>query len=145
MYRLIYKSQGINPISWTTVETIMHSSEAYNSKNKISGALLATETHFLQVVEGRFEDVNDVFRRIYDDKRHGIIELIAFHPVEARLFDGWSMKGIGVFDLNKSIEKQLIEKYGSEDNSVRFPLEEWQVLGMVQDISIYLKIPEWKK
>jgi hypothetical protein len=145
MYRLIYKSEGIGPIDWSVVEGIMHSSEANNRKNDIRGALLATEAHFLQVIEGKFEDVNNLFRYIYHDKRHINIQLIAFHPIDARLFDGWSMKGIGVFDFNKDIELKLVEKYGLESSGVRFPLEEWQVLAMVQDISIYLKVPEWKR
>ncbi|ARN74818.1 BLUF domain-containing protein [Oceanicoccus sagamiensis] len=145
MYRLVYKSRSAGVIDWDTVEAIMHSSEANNDHNEISGTLLASRTHFLQIIEGKYEDVNDTFMRICHDKRHTRIQLIAFHPVDARLFDGWNMKGIGVFDFNQDIEQTMIEKYGTEEQGVKFPLEEWMVLAMVQDISLYLNIPEWKQ
>jgi hypothetical protein len=145
MYRLIYKSKGTKPINWGAVEEIMYSSEANNEANEISGVLLATNSHFLQVIEGKYNDVNNTFMRICHDKKHTQIQLISFHPIDAILCDGWNMKGIGVFDFNKDAEQQLMQKYGSEQNSVKFPLEEWQALAMVQDIKLHLNVPEWKK
>ena len=145
MYRLIYKSTGVNPINWDTVESIMHASEANNQRANITGALLASNCHFLQIIEGRYEDVNDLFMRIVKDQRHCNLKLIAFHPIDARLFDSWNMKGIGVFDFNKELEQELIKKYGQQSDEVRFPLEEWQVLAMIQDISLALDIPDWKQ
>jgi len=145
MYRLIYKSRSTVELDWDVIKDILHKSETNNEKNNITGTLLATDTCFLQVFEGRFEDVNSTFMRIVRDPRHEDIKLIGFSVVDARLFSGWGMRGIGVFDFNKDIERQLIAKYGEEDGGIRFPLEEWMALAMVHDINMMGDLPEWKK
>ncbi len=35
-----------------------------------------------------------------------------------RLFGGWGMRGIGAFDFNVLIEKQLKDKYGEEEEGI---------------------------
>lgn len=37
-----------------------------------------------------------------------------------------------------------MDKYGEEEESVRFPLETWRVLSMVDDIHMVQKLPSWK-
>jgi hypothetical protein len=145
MYRLIYRSRSTKEIDWPTVQAILHSSENQNREHDINGVLLATDTHFLQVLEGRFEDVNDTFMRIVQDSRHTDLRLISYGVIDALLFAGWGMRGIGVFDLNKDLEAKLMEKYGEEDGSVKFPLEEWMVLALIQDINMVHNLPSWKE
>ncbi len=144
MYRLIYRSRCALPMNWDLVMDISHSSEANNAQCDVSGILLASQTHFLQVIEGRFEDVNTVFRRICRDDRHDDLNLVDFSPVDSRLFDGWGMKGIGVFDMNADLEKQLVRKYGAENGVLLFPLEAWTALALIQDIRLLRELPEWK-
>ena len=107
--------------------------------------LLASRTHFLQVLEGNFEDVNTVFRRIVRDDRHAELSIVAFSIVDARLFDGWGMRGIGAFDFNVDIENELKVKYGEEDGGIYLPLDEWQALAMINDIKMMRDLPQWKK
>ena len=54
------------------------------------------------------------------------------------------MKGIGVFDINRDIETELIRKYGEEDGGLRFPLEEWMALALIQDVQLIGGLPTWK-
>jgi hypothetical protein len=145
MYRLIYKSRSVEQITWDDVTDILHASEKYNVAHDINGVLLATETHFLQVIEGRFEDVNEAFMRIARDSRHEDIRLISYSVIDARLFSGWGMRGIGMFGFNDDLEQKLKKKYGEEDGCVKFPLEEWMVLAMVWDIKMVQDLPSWKK
>ena len=126
------------------VRGILKVSEKRNAEQEITGALLATHTHFLQVIEGTFEAINKTFMRIARDSRHQDLVLVSYSLIDVRLFDGWSMRGVGVFDFNKEIEAELSDKYGSEDGSVRFPLEEWQVLAMINDIRMMDSPPTWK-
>ena len=144
MYRLIYKSRSIKPIEWETIESILHSSEKDNTEHEISGLLLSTNTHFLQILEGRYEDINETFMKIVKDERHTDVKLISFEVIDARLFQGWGMRGIGVFNFNTDIEKMLMDKYGMEDGSVKFPLEQWRVLAMINDINMVHNLPSWK-
>jgi len=144
MYRLIYKSRSVGEVDWDVVKDILHNCEENNNRREITGILLATGSHYLQVLEGRYEDVNRTFMKIVHDDRHGDIQLIAFSIIEARLFSNWGMKGIGIFDLNREEEARLMEKYGQEDGGIRFPLEEWRVLAMVNDLHMVHSIPRWK-
>ena len=145
MYRLIYKSRSVEPLNWDIVRAITSVSEANNEKQDVTGVLLASRTHFLQAIEGRFEDVNAVFRRIVRDPRHDELSIVAFSLMDARLFGGWGMRGIGAFDFNRKLEAELIRKYGEEEGGVHFPLEEWQALALINDIKMTSELPEWKR
>ena len=136
MYRLIYKSRSDRAIDWNLVNKIISSSEEHNAKEGITGILLATRSHFLQVIEGDFVEINKVFLRIARDPRHEDVQLIGFDCVESRLFGGWAMHGVGLFDFNQDLTEQLIEQYGEEDGSVRFPVEDWKVLGLISDLRV---------
>jgi hypothetical protein len=114
-------------------------------QSRITGFLLASRTHFLQVIEGTFEDINATYLRIARDKRHEQIQLLSYEVIDARLFEAWAMKGIGVFDNNSAMARQLIEKYGEQDGGVRFPLESWLALSMIYDIRAIQELPEWKR
>lgn len=136
MYRLIYKSRSIVKLDQETVKDILHRSQDMNEKHQVSGALIATKTHFLQALEGSYDDVNKTFFRIVHDPRHEEIELVSFVPVSRRLFDGWTMKGFGIFDLNLELEDRLKKKYGDEEGGVKLPCEEWSALSLMHDIRI---------
>jgi hypothetical protein len=145
MYRLIYKSRVTRELDWPVIEDILHHSAANNSLAEVTGFLLATRNHFLQVLEGRFEDVNETFFRIARDPRHARIQLLSFEVVDARLFESWAMKGIGILDANTDLARQLIAKYGEQDGDVRFPLESWLALSLIYDIRAIQELPEWKR
>lgn len=136
MFRLIYKSRSVVEIDQETVKDILEHSAEMNEKCGITGALLATRTHFLQVLEGEYKDVNNRFFNIVSDPRHENIELVHFGAIEKRLFEGWVMKGFGIFDLNTELEKHLKIKYGEEDGGVMFPTEEWAALSLMHDIRV---------
>jgi hypothetical protein len=145
MYRLIYKSRSVNPLNWDIVRDITSKSENNNESCGVSGVLLAGRTHFLQVLEGPFDGVNSVFRRIARDDRHSELSIISFSVVDARLFGSWVMRGIGAFDFNKDLEDALKAKYGEEEGGILFPLEEWQALAMIHDIKMIGNLPSRKQ
>jgi hypothetical protein len=145
MYRIIYKSRSVQPLDWDIVRDITKKSESNNESCGVTGVLLASRSHFLQALEGNFESVNSVFRRIVRDERHCDLSIIGFSVVDARLFGSWGMRGIGVFDFNRKIEDDLKEKYGEEEQGIRFPLEEWLALAMINDIKMMGELPSWKK
>ena len=136
MYRLIYKSRSRQQIDWDLVRELIKKSEENNQDAGITGVLLATATHFLQVLEGGFEEVNDLFMHIVRDPRHDQVQLIAFDCVESRLYGGWAMHGVGVFDFNQELVDDLISQYGEEEGGVRFPVEDWKVLALISDLRV---------
>lgn len=134
MYRLIYKSRANQRIDWTMVTELVNKSEEKNQDAGITGVLLATDTHFLQVLEGGFDEVNELFMHIVRDTRHDHVQLIAFDCVESRLFGGWAMHAVGVFDFNQELIDDLTGQYGEEEGGVRLPVEDWKVLAMISDL-----------
>jgi hypothetical protein len=50
---------------------------------------------FAQVLEGPSANVEAVFERIQQDKRHGDVTLLAFETIKARSFGNWSMGFVG--------------------------------------------------
>lgn len=136
MRRLIYKSRCTENITWETMREILNTSEKNNENSEITGALLASKTHFLQVLEGDFEAVNKTFFAIARDNRHTDIELISFDAIDCRLFSHWGMKGIGAFDFNTELSEKLKQKYGEEEGGIRFPVTEWKALALLFDIEM---------
>ena len=142
VYRLIYKSRSTKRITMSMVRDILRSSAERNREEQITGVLLATATHFLQVIEGGFEEVNRTFMRIVDDPRHDEIRLIYFGPGEDWLFEGWVMRGFGVFGENAELEERLKKTYGEEQGGVRFPERAWRALALVHDIRMVDNVPD---
>ncbi|EAR62450.1 BLUF domain-containing protein [Neptuniibacter caesariensis] len=145
MYRLIYKSRPNGTMDWEQVRTILHQSEQNNEQHGITGLLLATPNHFLQVIEGKYEEVNKLFMKIAHDPRHGQIQLISFDLIDSRLFAGWGMKGLGLFDFNNEQAKLLKTKYGESNGDIQFPLDSWQALALINDLQMLQAPPEWKQ
>lgn len=145
MNRLIYKSRSAAPITWESIEAISSVSQVNNDLTGVTGVLLASRSHFLQVLEGRFEDVNAAFRRIAKDDRHTALSIISFVTIDARLFANWGMRGLGTFDLNIKLESELKRIYGEEEGGIHFPLEEWKALSLIHSIKMTQELPEWKR
>lgn len=134
MYRLIYKSRAKQQINWELVNELIGKSEENNQDAGITGVLLATKTHFLQVLEGGFDEINKLFMQIVRDPRHDQVQLLAFGCVESRLYGGWAMHAVGIFDFNQELIDDLIDQYGEEEDGVRFPTEDWKVLALISDL-----------
>ena len=103
------------------VNSILASSTENNAKNEVTGILIATKTHFLQVLEGEFEALNKTFERISRDDRHKDVQIISFAEIKERRFSEWAMHGVGLFDLNHELAVRLCEKFGEENGNVRIP------------------------
>jgi len=54
MYRIIYKSRSVEALNWDIVRSITNASEINNEACGLTGVLLASRSHFLQTIEGRF-------------------------------------------------------------------------------------------
>lgn len=128
---LIYKSRCKGLANWDLVESILASSARNNPENGITGVLVVTETHFLQVLEGPFESLNATFERIARDMRHEGTQLISFTEIEERRFADWAMHGIGLFDLNLELKSRLCLKFGEDNGNVRLPSTAHEVMDLL--------------
>ena len=131
---LIYKSRCKGKADWDLVESILDSSTRNNPANEITGVLVVTETHFLQVLEGPFEPLNETFERIARDTRHEGTQLISFTAIRERRFADWAMHGIGLFDLNQELKSSLCSQFGEDNGSIRLPSTADEVMDLLDII-----------
>lgn len=143
MYRLVYKSEAVARMSWKSVGPILAASTRNNDRNGLTGVLLVGKKHFLQVLEGDFETVNETFQRIARDPRHRRVQLVEFGVADERLFEEWKMRGVGLFEFDPPLSEPLMRKYGSDGGEIRFPDTGWKALALVQDILQLENLPLW--
>lgn len=118
---MIYKSRSKGMIDSDLVESILVNSTRNNPEQGITGVLMATETHFLQILEGEFDNLNSTFERIARDPRHEKIQIINFTELDKRKFNDWAMHGIGLFDLNQELALKLRRRFGEDNGIIRLP------------------------
>ncbi|WP_460549947.1 BLUF domain-containing protein [Hymenobacter daeguensis] len=92
-YQLIYQSQSMVPFETPELLTMLRKARAYNARLGITGLLLLTpDGRFLQVLEGRRDDVRALYyQRIAADPRHYNCRVYDEGPCWERAFPQWRM------------------------------------------------------
>ncbi|MEN9848586.1 MAG: hypothetical protein RL368_1326 [Pseudomonadota bacterium] len=97
MKRLIYISHATQNFTVQEIEAIGEVSAKNNQQNEITGVLLFIQGIFFQILEGRVQDINQVYSKILQDPRHNqILCLKAEERVNTRMFPEWSMQVINL-------------------------------------------------
>lgn len=91
MKRLIYVSSAIADLGAAELTGILESARAQNRANGVTGVLLYHDGTFIQVLEGRAQDVDATFARILRAGQHDGVLVLSQSEVPDRLFDGWHM------------------------------------------------------
>lgn len=124
LVRLIYSSRATGPSCLDTVLEITGISTRNNSPLGITGLLLLTGGHYLQVLEGEGGAISDRFLCIAKDPRHSEIVLRLCVPTTTRLFSDWAMHGAWLSDCGKEgalAPGRLAEVYGREGDGLAIP------------------------
>ncbi|MFZ6799271.1 BLUF domain-containing protein [Undibacterium sp. Di24W] len=90
LLQLIYASD-LSGSNESELSTILSASVRNNEKNGITGMLVYKNGRFLQVLEGKKENVLETYGRIGKDPRHQSIVLLLKDAIESRDFKDWSM------------------------------------------------------
>lgn len=95
LLRIVYASRAHEASDAATraadVRAILGTARAYNAAHGITGLLIVANGHFLQVLEGRFDAVEALYRKIDADARHREVSLLSRVETRARSFGAWSM------------------------------------------------------
>lgn len=105
IYKLVYVSTAAYLINEEELLGILKLARQNNKSNNLTGLLLYHDGSFIQLLEGRKQDVETLYNKIALDPRHfGMIRLLEDYS-EKRDFPDWSM-GFQRIDasLNKEIE-----------------------------------------
>jgi hypothetical protein len=93
------------------LEDIHRSAREHNALDGITGLLVFNGTHFLQIIEGAEDAIEDLIARLRLDPRHTGFEIRDQRRVETRSFPGWSMELVrvkaGYFEARESIADRL--------------------------------------
>lgn len=87
----LYTSESEAQLSETDVQVILGESQVRNRRADITGMLVRTGSHFLQILEGRAEPVAALLSKIEKDARHRDVRVLARLAIERRAFSQWSM------------------------------------------------------
>lgn len=95
--KLVYVSRSKLAVDGdaSEVDGIVDLAVARNSDLRVTGALLYTQLHFAQVLEGPRQAVTELFARIAKDPRHCDVTIVAEEKISGRLFPYWSMAYAG--------------------------------------------------
>ena len=128
---LTYTSRASLDLEVGDLEEIHRTAREVNALEGITGLLIFNGTHFLQIVEGAPEAIDDLVQRLRRDPRHLGVEIRDERAVEQRSFPSWSMELVRVsasyFEARETVSDHLPETVGPEIRN--------RVIGMTEAIS----------
>ena len=93
---LTYTSLARLDLDASDIEAIHRVARQFNALDGITGVLIFNGTHFLQVIEGDEQAIDDLVERLRRDTRHSGFEIRDERMVEQSSFPEWSMELVRV-------------------------------------------------
>jgi hypothetical protein len=90
--RLIYTSRVARHVRYSDAEQIALAATERNASLGITGLLLYTPSHFIQVLEGVDQVLTATLSRIDRDARHSNLRILDDREVTDREFGAWAMR-----------------------------------------------------
>lgn len=97
--RMLYISTAAGPITTAVTGTILRSAQRHNPSNGITGVLCQGQGVYLQVLEGERSQVEALYARIAQDKRHQNMVLRQQEDIRSRRYGKWTMAHIDLAHL----------------------------------------------
>lgn len=108
---LTYTSLARLDLEASDIEAIHHTALELNALDGITGLLIFNGTHFLQIIEGAPNAIDDLVERLRRDPRHSGLEIRDVRPVGDRSFPDWTMELVKVsgsyFEAKDSVSDRL--------------------------------------
>ena len=103
LVRLIYVSEISEYFTPDDIESILTTARKCNTAKDVTGLLCFNRKYFLQCLEGSRTNVNQIYHKILNDKRHQRIIMLDYKEINAREFDKWSMGYMPESSLTKGL------------------------------------------
>lgn len=120
MKYIVYVSQAKKAFTTAELAALLEKSRKNNTRDGVTGLLIYRYNddykrgNFLQVLEGESAQLDAVWARISDDKRHHTIIVLNEGDIEKRMFAGWSM-GFRNVDASDMINHPGFSELGSDE------------------------------
>src|SRR5215213_3662487 len=125
---LTYTSLARLDLQASDLEDIHRAARELNALDGITGLLVFNGTHFLQIVEGARQAIEDLLERLRRDPRHTGLEVRDQHRVAQRSFPDWSMELVrvkaGYFEARETIADRLPDMVPEEIKARLFRMTE---------------------
>jgi Sensors of blue-light using FAD len=89
--QLCYVSTAVVPFEAPMLHALLEQARAHNHAHGLTGILLYSRGHFMQMLEGEPGAVSALFHKIELDPRHHRVMTLFRQPIVARDFADWSM------------------------------------------------------
>ena len=100
LVQLVYVSTATTPMSGQDLKELLEQSRERNTRHAVTGMLLYKNRRFIQLLEGREDDVQAVFESIKRDERHEDIQLLWYLYSQFRDFPDWTMGFRNIEDVD---------------------------------------------
>ena len=108
---LTYTSLAGLDLTAADLEAIHRTARELNALDGITGMLVFNGTHFLQIIEGAPQAIDELVERLRRDRRHSGLEVRDERTVAERSFPEWSMELVHVsasyFEAQETIAEKL--------------------------------------
>lgn len=101
---------GSSASVYETVQQIAKASALANSRIAITGAMLFTGTHFVQILEGDLAEIDRLLAVIERDTRHTELRITERKSIAQRRFPTWTMAYMGPSRFVSRHVQQLLEQ-----------------------------------
>lgn len=110
---LTYTSLARLDLEASDLEAIHRTAREVNALEGITGLLIFNGTHFLQIIEGAPDAIDELVERLRRDPRHNGLEIRDERKIERRSFPDWSMEMVRVsasyFEAKDAVSDRLPE------------------------------------
>jgi hypothetical protein len=113
--QVLYISRAAGTVTDTEVKKILFASQRNNRRKDVTGCLLFTGSHFVQVLEGDGAALSSLLAYIATDPRHTNVQVIVDQRVTRRRCPDWSMGLLYKLDIADRIETLLAGAACSRD------------------------------
>lgn len=103
MHLLMYTSEYVGNFNRILLDfpNIIDVSKRENDRHGITGILFYDQGRFVQIMEGKEQNIHQLLDNIRKDKRHKNLKVIIDEPVAKREMKDWKMLGYGLHDEMK--------------------------------------------
>lgn len=142
--QLIYVSQIVaeafrtgRPLEFE-LESMLRPARIRNENLNLTGLLIYSSGHFLQVLEGHPKVIERLFSKISHDRRHCNVESLAVIDTEERMFSKWQMALLNL-DEQTALDRGILERFMARLDSPFNQVElEAAILCLLTEFKSYL-------
>lgn len=115
LYTICYVSTADPTITNENVQEVFDGIIEKNLERSITGILLYSQGNFMQIMEGEYEMLQELYRAIKEDKRHHHVIEILSSPIRHRIFENYQTGFSIVNDPQSKFKLQVYLRWIEEN------------------------------